>query len=89
MPIKIQRSDRHPGRGPQGYARLKDRETLLEAVADYASLSGQCPAVRALNETTQSPVNWERQNDVWESVRAAIMEDLKSATYPIDLLLRK
>jgi hypothetical protein len=28
-----------------------------------------------------------RQNAVVESIRSAIMEDLKAATYPIDLLL--
>lgn len=67
----------------------KIEETLLEAVADYASLYlVNARLFRALNDTRQSSREVQkRQNGVVESIRGAIMEDLKAATYPIDLLL--
>jgi signal transduction protein with GAF and PtsI domain len=67
----------------------KIEETLLEAVADYASLYlVNARLFRALNDTMQSSREVEkRQNAVVESIRGAIMVDLKAATYPIDLLL--
>lgn len=67
----------------------KIAETLLEAVADSASLYlVNARLFRALNDTMQSSREIEkRQNAVLESVRGAMLEDLKSATYPIDLLL--
>lgn len=67
----------------------KVEETLLEAVADYASLYlVNARLFRALNDTRQVSREVEkRQNAAAESIRGAIMEDLKAATYPIDLLL--
>jgi transcriptional regulator with GAF, ATPase, and Fis domain len=67
----------------------KIEETLLEAVADYASLYlVNARLFRALNDTRQVSREVEkRQNATVESIRGAIMEDLKAATYPIDLLL--
>lgn len=67
----------------------KIEESLLEAVADYASLYlVNARLFRAVNERVQSSREIEkRQNAVVESIRGAILEDLKSATYPIDLLL--
>jgi FixJ family two-component response regulator len=67
----------------------KIEETLLEAVADYASISlVNARLFRALNDTIQSTRESEkRQNVLLENIRTAIIEDLKSATYPLDLLL--
>lgn len=67
----------------------KIEETLLEAVADYASLYlVNTRLFRALNDTRQVSREVEkRQNAAVQSIRGAIMEDLKAATYPIDLLL--
>lgn len=67
----------------------KTEETLLEAVADYASISlVNARLFRALNNTMQTARDGEkRQNALLESIRGALAEDLKSATYPIDLLL--
>ncbi len=91
VPIKIQkevigmivavRKDMRP------FEKIEER--LLEAVADYASLYlVNARLFRALSDTVQSSKDVEkRQNAVVESIRRAIMEDLKSATYPIDLLL--
>jgi len=67
----------------------KTDQALLEAVADYASISlVNARLFRALNNTMQASRDGERrQNALLESMRSAIAEDLKSATYPIDLLL--
>jgi transcriptional regulator with GAF, ATPase, and Fis domain len=67
----------------------KTAQTLLEAVADYASISlVNARLFRALNTTMQtSRENEKRQNALFESIRSSVAEDLKSATYPIDLLL--
>ena len=67
----------------------KIEESLLEAVADYASLYlVNARLFRAVNDRVQSSREIEkRQNAVVDSIRGAILEDLKSATYPIDLLL--
>jgi len=67
----------------------KIEETLLEAVADYASISlVNARLFRALNNMVQTSRDSEkRQNALLESLRSAIAEDLKAATYPLDLLL--
>lgn len=67
----------------------KTEQALLEAVADYASISFvNARLFRALNDTLQSAREGEkRQNALLESVRSTITEDLRSASYPIDLLL--
>jgi len=67
----------------------KTEQALLEAVADYASISlVNARLFRALNNTIQASRNGERrQNALLEAMRNSIAEDLKSATYPLDLLL--
>ena len=67
----------------------KTEQALLEAVADYASISlVNARLFRALNNTVQASREGEkRQNALLESMRNSMAEDLKSATYPIDLLL--
>lgn len=67
----------------------KTEQALLEAVADYGSISlVNARLFRALNNTIQASRDSEkRQNALLESIRSAMTEDLKSATYPIDLLL--
>lgn len=67
----------------------KIEETLMEAVADYTSLYlVNARLFRALNDTLQSSRQMEKRlNAVVESIRSAIMDDLKAAAYPLDLLL--
>lgn len=67
----------------------KIEQTLLEAVTDYASISMvNARLFRALNDSMQASKNVEKQqNALLESLRSSIMEELHSATYPIDLLL--
>ncbi len=67
----------------------KVEQTLLEAVADYASISVvNARLFRALNNTVQtSRENEKHQNAVFEAIRSSVAEDLRAATYPIDLLL--
>ena len=67
----------------------KIEQTLLEAVADYASISMvNSRLFRALNDSMQASKNGEKQqNALLESLRSSIVEELHSATYPIELLL--
>ncbi len=67
----------------------KPEQTLLEAVADYASISlVNARLFRVLNNATQASKESERrQNALFESVRSSITEELQAAIYPIDLLL--
>ncbi|MCI0550299.1 MAG: response regulator [Anaerolineae bacterium] len=67
----------------------KIEQRLLEAVADYASISlVNARLFRALNDSMQVSKDGEKQqNALLESVRSSIVEELHSATYPIDLLL--
>ena len=67
----------------------KIEQTLLEAVADYASISlVNARLFRALNDSMQASKDGEKQqNALLESIRSSIGEELHSATYPIDLLL--
>lgn len=67
----------------------KMEQTLLEAVADYASISlVKARLFRALNDTVQAARDSEkRQNALLESIRSVIAEDLRSAIHPLDLLL--
>ncbi len=69
----------------------KMEQTLLEAVADYASISlVNARLFRALNRSEQASKDGERrQNVLLESIRSSINEELQAATYPIDLLLRE
>jgi two-component system NtrC family sensor kinase len=67
----------------------KTEQTLLEAVADYASISlVNARLFRALNETAQAAREAQkRQNIVLENVRSSVSEELRAAIYPVDLLL--
>jgi len=64
-------------------------QTLLEAVADYASISlVNARLFRALEQTAESAKSGERrQNALLESVREAVREELEAAKAPIELLL--
>jgi GAF domain-containing protein len=68
----------------------QEEQNLLEAVADYASISlVNARLFRALKDSAQASREAEkRQNALLESVRSSFAEDLKSAAYPIDLLLK-
>jgi len=64
-------------------------QTLLEAVSDYASISlVNARLFHALNSSAQASTEVEkRQNALLESMRKSVAEELKSAAYPIELLL--
>jgi hypothetical protein len=64
-------------------------QTLLEAVADYASISlVNARLFRALNSSVQAAKEGERQqNALLESMRSSITEELQAAIYPVELLL--
>jgi DNA-binding response OmpR family regulator len=67
----------------------KMEQTLLEAISDYASISlVNARLFRALNSSAQTSVEGEkRQNALLESLRESVADELKSAAYPIELLL--
>jgi DNA-binding response OmpR family regulator len=64
-------------------------QTLLEAVADYASISlVNARLFRALEQTAETANKGAKiQNAVFESVRAAVNEEVKEADDPIEHLL--
>ena len=64
-------------------------QTLLEAIADYTSISLlNARLFRALNNSAQTSIEVEkRQNALLESLRDSVADELKSAAYPIELLL--
>jgi GAF domain-containing protein len=64
-------------------------QTLLEAVADYASISlVNARLFRALEQSAESAKSGERrQNALLESVREAVWEELDAVRAPIDQLL--
>jgi GAF domain-containing protein len=70
-------------------AFTKTEQTLLEAVADYASISlVNARLFRALNDSAQSAKEVQkRQNAVFENIRNSITEELRGALQPVDLLL--
>ena len=67
----------------------KMEQTLLEAVSDYASISlVNARLFHALSSSAQASAEGEkRQNALFESVRNSVAEELRSAAYPIELLL--
>jgi DNA-binding response OmpR family regulator len=67
----------------------KMEQILLEAVADYASISlVNARLFRALKSSVQASKEGERrQNALLEAVRSSITEELQAARYPIELLL--
>lgn len=64
-------------------------QTLLETVADYASISlVNARLFRALEQAAESAKSGEkRQNALLESVRRAVWEELEAVKAPIELLL--
>ena len=70
-------------------AFTKTEQTLLEAVADYASISlVNSRLFRALNESAQSAREVQkRQNAVLENVRSSVVEEVRAAIQSVDLLL--
>ncbi len=91
VPIKIQkevigmlvvvRKEAHPFENVE--------QILLEAVSGYASISlVNARLFQALNNAAQATAEAEkRQNALLESVRNSVAEELRSAAYPIELLL--
>jgi two-component system NtrC family sensor kinase len=67
----------------------KMEQTLLEAVADYASIAlVNARLFRALNSSAKASREGERrQNLLLEGMRNSVSEELQTAIYPIDLLL--
>ncbi len=67
----------------------KPEQTLLEAVADYASITlVNARLFKVLSSSMQvSREGEKRQSALLESVRSSITEELQAAIYPIDLLL--
>ena len=67
----------------------KNMQTLLDAVADYASVSlVNARLFRALQETADSAQAGEkRKEDQMQALRTEIQSILQPVTYPIDLLL--
>ncbi|MGZ9221882.1 MAG: response regulator [Anaerolineales bacterium] len=67
----------------------KMEQILLEAVADYASISlVNARLFRAVNSSVRASKEGEKQqNALLESLRSAITEELQAATYPIEVLL--
>lgn len=64
-------------------------QVLLEAVADYASISLiNARLFRALEHTAEAARSGEkRQNAMLQSLRETVQSELKAAVYPIELLL--
>lgn len=67
----------------------KMEQTLVEAVADYASITlVNARLFRALHSSTEaSRAGEKRQSALLESLRSAVHKELQAAIYPIDLLL--
>lgn len=67
----------------------KTEQTLLEAVSDYASISlVNARLFKILNDTVQTARESERrQNAILEAVRSSVSEELKTAIYPVEVLL--
>lgn len=67
----------------------KTEQTLLEAVSDYASISlVNARLFKILNDTVQSARESEkRQNAVLEALHNSIAKELKTALYPVEVLL--
>lgn len=64
-------------------------QSLLEAVADYASISlVNARLFRALKDSAEaSKLAQRRQNMLLESIRSSVNDELRSALHPIELLL--
>jgi len=71
------------------HAFTRTEQTLLEAVADYASISlVNARLFRALNESAQHAKDAQkRQNVVLENLRNSVSEEIRAAVQPMELLL--
>jgi signal transduction protein with GAF and PtsI domain len=91
VPIKIQKEVIGMLVVVRAEARLfeKMEQTLLESVADYASIAlVNARLFRVVNSSMQASKDGEkRQSALLESLRSSITEELQAAVYPIDLLL--
>jgi len=78
--IVVRRTDREIAR---------DAQALLEAIADYASISlVNARLFRALGQTAESARLGERAlNAILESARASVRDEVQAAGYPLNLLL--
>jgi DNA-binding response OmpR family regulator len=67
----------------------RDAQILLEAMADYASISlVNARLFRALEQSAENARSGERQRyAALESIRDAVQSELKAATYPLNLVL--
>ena len=67
----------------------KTEQTLLEAVSDYASISlVNARLFKILNDTVQTARESEkRQKGVLEALRNSVSKELKTAIYPVEVLL--
>lgn len=74
-------------KGERPFEKLE--QTVLEAVAVYASISlVNARLFHALHGSVQASKDAaKQQNDLLEAIRSSITEELQSATYPIDTLL--
>lgn len=79
--LLVLRKEEHPFK--------KNEQTLLEAVADYASVSlVNVRLFRALEQAAESAKSGaKRQNAQLEAVREAVRDEIQAAKYPIELLL--
>jgi GAF domain-containing protein len=66
-----------------------DAQILLEAMADYASISlVNARLFRALEQTAENARAGEKQrHDALEFIRDAVQSEVKAATYPLNLVL--
>src|SRR5215213_1844034 len=91
VPIKIQREVIGMLVVLRQDARLfeKMEQSLLEAIADYISISLlNARLFRALNTSQQTSKEGERQqNALFESVRSSLADELQSVAQPVDALL--
>jgi len=69
----------------------RDAQTLLAAMADYASISlVNARLFRALEQTAESARVMEKQRyAALETVRSTIQNEVQSATYPLNLVLTR
>ncbi|MBK9923961.1 MAG: response regulator [Anaerolineales bacterium] len=70
-------------------AFTKTEQTLLEAVADYASISlVNARLFQAVNESAQAAKEVQkRQTAVLENIRSSVTDELRAAIQPVELLL--
>ncbi|MBT3321985.1 MAG: response regulator [Anaerolineae bacterium] len=67
---------------------MQNEEALLEAVSDYASISlVNARLFRALQESANTSHSGEKRQDaLWEALRGTLYEELRTASFSIDLI---